>query len=462
VAFLVRLESPVGPRVAPADDGASFFPKGWTARVSQAQPTAAEPEEPEPQGNPFAAGFCGPHDDEGTISLRLTLRGQVRDELNRRIAAMTPEEVDAMMRALDPFIHTGAVPDGVNASNLLMHATLKPDVPPARLLGLADQLIATRQADAYVLVARASAAQLLNKPDVELEAVRAARQALPRDPAVGWALADLLRNTAELDEAIAGLDSYLAADPLPSLTRMRARLIVARDIQRDYRRRTREGVTVLWPPDVLTDTQADAALGAVIDALEGVARLIGAVRRPALTAVIYPGQSEMFAVTCIPNWAGAVYDGTLRLVASPAQVAGVDLEQLRHETTHAQLTPVLPESPHWFQEGLAQVYANPSSRPPAAWAMMVVNRTWIPFESLDGSFHIFDKSRDADLAYTESRALVELMQARGGPNAIARAVQTFKEGEKTMGVLARVTGQREVTGEDLLRYIGQRLTAAGR
>ena len=109
----------------------------------------------------------------------------------------------------------------------------------------------------------------------------------------------------------------------------------------------------MWPPDTLSDTQIDATLRAIIESLDGVARLIGTPRRPTLTAVIYPSRSELFAVTCVPGWVDAVYDGTLRLVAAPEQPSGVGLLQLRHESTHAQLTPALPNSPTWFQEGLA-------------------------------------------------------------------------------------------------------------
>jgi hypothetical protein len=417
----------------------------------------ANAEAPEPAKGFFQDGFCSPAGEDPSVTLHFTLPGELHKELERRLAGLPEDQNQALLSSLDLFVHGRNAPGEAPAS-LVLIALSQRDIPAPRLLALADATASREPDDPWVQVVRAAAADDLGQTKLELDALRRARRGLPRDPAVGWKVAQIQRDTPEVEEAIAGLDAYLAAEPTPRLSRLRARLIVQRDIQHDYLRRARDGVTVLYPPGLLSDAQLDEALGAIADALSGVARLIGFPRRPALTAVIYPGPSEMFAVTCVPHWAQAVYDGTLRLVAVPDQPAGVPLLELRHEATHAQLTPVLPDAPQWLQEGLAQYFSEPEPepKPRRAWQDMLRNRTWIPFESMDGTFFVFDKSRDADLAYGESLALVAFMQARGGNGAVAKAVRLFKAGAKTSAVLAAVTGQSRVTGEDLLAFLAER------
>jgi hypothetical protein len=433
---------------------------GTTAPGSSA--VASDQEEPPPSLDPgaFANGFCAPNGEDGTITIHHTLPRLLAEESDRRLAAMPEAAREEVLGAVDGFVRSGQVPSGLSSTDVLMAASQR-GASPERLLEAAEQASHRDPRDPFLQVAKAIAADRLGQHDVELEAVRRARRGLPKDPALGWTVAVALRDTPALDEAISGLDAYLAVDPLPALARLRARMIVQRHIQRDYRHRTKEGVTLLWPDGVISETQADSILGSIAEALDGAAKFLGVPRRANLMAVAFPSRSEMLAVTCVRGWAGAVYDGTLRLVLTPELPSGVPLEQLRHETTHATLSPAAPRAPLWFDEGVAQVYARQRDRLPL-WRMMLRNRTWIPFGSLDGSFHIFDRPQDADLAYAESQALVELMRDRGGERAIPGAVRDFKEGLPTATVLAHATGQTEVTGEDLLTFLGQRLSAEPR
>jgi hypothetical protein len=288
--------------------------------------------------------------------------------------------------------------------------------------------------------------------DAELHAVRQARQRLPLDPALGWAVAMLTRDSGSLDEAVEGLSVFLAHEASPVLARLRARLEVARDIQRDYQRDQWSGITLLWPPSSLSNTQAHD-IGVEVDrALDEAARLIGKPRRKRLTVVVYPSRSELLAVSCAASWSGAIYDGTLRVVAGSE---GVDLKTVRHETLHAELSPVAGRAPKWFHEGVAQSFAKQEPRT-RTWALMVKNRTWLPFSSLGGSFQVFDNT-DAELAYAQSYAMVELMRELGGDAAISTALAAFQEGADTPVALARACGRNEVTGEDLLDFLERRL-----
>jgi hypothetical protein len=305
----------------------------------------------------------------------------------------------------------------------------------------------------YVQVAIALAAQAQDLQDEKVAALRRAKQRLPDDPALGLAIALATRNDGDQDDAIAGLTAFLAVDPKAGASQFRARLEVQRDIQHGYRRRERDGITVLWPGDAISDREVDEIAVTVDRGLDDAAAFTGTKRRQRLTVVIYPSKSEMLAVSCAQKWTQALYDGTLRLVA---EKGGVDSKMVRHETFHAQVTPSAWQAPKWFQEGAAQSFAGEDTRR-RTWKMMVANRSWIPFSSLEGSFQIFSSSADAELAYAQSLAMVEMMRELGGDRSVATAVSAFQSGADTPTALARACGRPEVTGADLLQFLERRL-----
>ena len=148
--------------------------------------------------------------------------------------------------------------------------------------------------------------------------------------------------------------------------------------------------------------------------------------------VVYADRSELLAVACVPAWTGGLFDGTLRLVASGGAIRA---QPMRHESLHAQLAGVVRGQPRWFDEGLAQVFAEPD-RPHwhGALALLTRNRTYIPFSSLAGSFYAFGGNEEADLAYAQSEAMVRWLIAAQGPGAVAEAVRYFNGGGAPAGL----------------------------
>lgn len=367
----------------------------------------------------FADGFCSKTGGD-RFELRFTLERVIHDFITQS-SPNDAEQIAAMQAALEQ---------------------------PNRLESV--RAIAARWPDS--LAAQAFLAKEAHGEE-RLTALRRARKIAPRDAATGWLIAEETRHSAELDEAIDGLTAYLAKDSIPGISRLRARLEVARSIQQDYQRESRNGVTVLWPAATLTNGQA-AELAATVDrALEEAAKFTGTQRRSKLTVIVYPSRSELLAVTCAPAWAGGIYDGALRLIAAPTP-EGVKPSTVRHETLHAQLTRNSQNSPLWFDEGVAQSFDHRED--PAAWRLMVKNRTWIPFSSLNESFYVFEGS-DVSLAYAQSYAMVELMRDFGGEDAISVAREALAAGADTPTVLAKASRRNEVTGADLLSYLARRL-----
>lgn len=406
---------------APADAGPPVAP----VAVPSAPPTG------------FQDAFCGPAGSEG-VEVRYTLPRLLLGALRGRLA------------------HDAGAVDAADPQ--LLSAVLA-DPPSEHLLWRAHQAALRSLESPLAWVAFAVEAKAMGRADEHLLAVRRARQLLPADPAVGLALAEATRDSADLDEAIEGLSTSLAADPSPGLARWRARLEVQRDIQRDYRRQTRGGVTLLWPGEALSPRDADQLIEVVDRGLDDAAAFTGTTRRRALTVVVYPSRSELLAVSCVATWAGGLYDGTLRVVAAPVD-GGVEATALRHETLHAQLSPVAPLAPRWFHEGVAQAFAH-EREPLKKWSLMVRNRVWVPFSSLSGSFQVFEAQSDASLVYAQSYAMVQLLRDLGGERAIADAVVAFQSGADVPTALARAAHRSEVSSEDLLSFLERRLASRG-
>ncbi len=434
---------PAAADAAPAAAVPAPLAKLPTPAPAQAAPEALPPAPASPPraGPPGAdalrlnAPFCAPGGDE-KVTIRYPLRWALHEELQRRLRQ--PLNVDT----------------GETAA---LHALLLAKAPTAEQFTQARENAERAPGLPWTQAMLAYAAEAAGEPEVQLAALRRLRTWLPQEPGVDWALLTALRESADLGEPLAALDRYLAVDPAPGLQRLRARLAVQHELQRDYHRLSRAGITLLWAPEAITAAQADALLSTVDQSLDGAARLSGTPRRKRLTVVVYPTRSELLAVSCVQSWAGGLFDGTLRLVASADPRLGVRPAALVHEALHAQVSPLGGRAPLWFHEGLAQSFAAEVPEALPYWRLMVKNKSWIPFESLAGTFQVFDSSEDARLAYAESLALVELLREQGGQGAVAEALEAFQEGADTQGALSRALRRTDLRGEELLQFIEGRL-----
>lgn len=380
----------------------------------------------------FQEGFCAPEGDEIARPERMLLR-RLRDEADARRQRAAGFDADE--------------------TALIMTTLTSASLSNEQKLDRAQAFARQHPSSLWSQVIIALVAKAVGQGEVERTALRRVRELSPHDAAAGLAVALATRHSPDLDEAIDGLTDFLAAEPTPALARLKARLEVQRDLQRTYTRRTRRGVTMLWPAEALTSTQADDVLIAIDQALDDAAKRTGSSRRETLTVVVYPGRSELLAVSCVPTWAGGLFDGVLRLVVSE-DALGVRRKTLLHETLHAQLTPFAPQAPKWFHEGVAEAFADERDDARGPWALMVKNKVWVPFESLDGSFTVLN-GPDAQLAYAQSLGMVDFLEATCGPSALAEAIAAFQTGASTAKALARACHRDEVTGAELLDYLAR-------
>jgi hypothetical protein len=281
------------------------------------------------------------------------------------------------------------------------------------------------------------------------DALRRAHANAPDDPAIALWYAFAAKSSPEFREAGAALGRYLAQNPDDArIARLRRRLETQAEIQLGFARLNRYGITLDYPRE-MSRADALAVLRQIDGALVEAADLTGIPLRTELYAVIYQDRSELLAVTCARSWAGGVYDGTLRLVRN--ETGDVDSALIRHETLHASQRNA--PAPAWFKEGVAQYF---ETRGKSSWrrtfAMMVHNHTYIPFDSLVGTFGVFDESFDARLAYDESLAMIQLLVEREGEEGIARAVALLESGTKR----ERLAGALGLTEEALLDMLHRR------
>jgi hypothetical protein len=293
------------------------------------------------------------------------------------------------------------------------------------------------------------------------KALSRARRQDPQSPYLALAYGLAHANAPDLREAIEALDVYLAFTdkrkgeccPMDVAThQMRARLALRRDLQRDFYRLEEKRVVMLANPG-LAKKRARTLIGLVVDSLEEAARVTSTKRRQELTVVVYRDRSELLAVTCSANWAGGVYDGTLRLHSGKFREHSSWNKIIRHESLHAQLGSVLTRIPTWFNEGLAQLVADQfGDRHIDTYEHMLNNRTYIPFMHMFGTFGDFDTWDHAKIAYHQSLAMLALMIDNSSETATGDAVAYLRDGGDPKALMEHVSGKK-LDGQDLLRYL---------
>ncbi len=282
-------------------------------------------------------------------------------------------------------------------------------------------------------------------------ALARAYEAAPNDPAIALAFAHSVLHTLRADRARQALDTYLRAHPKDiASARLRARLGTQHEIEAEHRTVEEGGLALRYPADLLDEGKARALLASVGGALREAAALTDTEQRAQLLTIVYRDRSELLAVTCTPMWAAGVYDGTLRLVFDPSG----DGETMRHEALHAQLGPLLPPQPLWFHEGLAQYFAASGRfRFGRGHRLMLENRTYIPFSSLEGSFFVFDGNADASLAYEQSVAMIHVLVDTLGTSAIPRAVARLRSHPREPNLVAALATPGHIDEHTLLTWL---------
>jgi len=206
---------------------------------------------------------------------------------------------------------------------------------------------------------------------------------------------------------------------------------------------------------------SDGFRGQILAALESdyddLVRDLGTPPRDNILVTLYT-ETGFFDVTQAPNWAGALYDGKLRIPVNGLTSVTSDLARvLKHELVHAFVAKLSGgRCPPWLNEGIAQYLEPKSLSQGHQLALLFKSQQQIPLNVLEGSFMRFNGST-AYVAYSESLAAVSYIVESYGMGDVQRILERLSEGNSTEAALRATIhsdyGQLET---DLTRYLADR------
>jgi hypothetical protein len=156
-------------------------------------------------------------------------------------------------------------------------------------------------------------------------------------------------------------------------------------------------------------------------------------------------------ITRAPAWAGALYDGRIRVPVQGLTAVNEDLSRdLKHELTHsfiAQKTHAVCmalsascaiKAPTWLQEGMAQMMEGRRSGEYAGVLVQIYEQGHVlPLGELEGNWSRMDRDT-AQFAYAWALANVEYIVETNGMGDIERILDRIGAGAATETVLREV------------------------
>lgn len=262
----------------------------------------------------------------------------------------------------------------------------------------------------------------------------------PPDPRAYQLLGELYDRHNDLPRAADYLQKALVLAPYDTVLKAKIE-----KLQRDYRQQETFVRAVTRHFTIQFDGNENRDLyRTVIEILEDAYREVGRALSyypdEAITVILYTAQ-QFQDVTRLPGWAGASYDGKIRLPsAGYERQPDVLRKLLYHEYVHAvihavtrqQMTAVKdtpsPRVPVWLHEGLAQYLEAGSERDRVDAQLRTVaqRQSLIPLSVLEGSFMRFN-SNQASLAYAESLSVVGHLVNRYGLYRVSRLLEALSK-----------------------------------
>ncbi len=145
-----------------------------------------------------------------------------------------------------------------------------------------------------------------------------------------------------------------------------------------------------------------------------------------IPVVLYSGE-QFSDITRSPKWAGATFDGTIRVPMRGAGEKGEDLDRvLAHEFSHALIRSLATRGlPTWLNEGLASVFENEDM----SWATSRMEKVEQPpsLRELTPSFGRMSGGQ-AQLAYAASAIAAKRLLDEAGGAAIASLLRDLGDG----------------------------------
>jgi tetratricopeptide (TPR) repeat protein len=173
-----------------------------------------------------------------------------------------------------------------------------------------------------------------------------------------------------------------------------------------------------------------------------------------ITILLYT-REQFQDVTHSPAWAGAIFDGKIRVPGLGLARDDVAQRIIFHEYTHAAVHDLSQgRAPVWLQEGLAQSNEGTSYSVPDLADLIMKNGGPLPLSDLERGF-LDLPPQQAKLAYAQSYLAVAYLNDAFGPYTQRELLRRLKEGSDIKTALRDTTNQdAEVFFENFKRWVG--------
>lgn len=183
--------------------------------------------------------------------------------------------------------------------------------------------------------------------------------------------------------------------------------------------------------DPRAERLAEGILARVHSAVDSMRSRFGAISGNARFDLELFEEESFGDATGAPPWAGAIFDGIMRIPYPPRALGGgsatIHIERMAvHEVTHAYLNALCGDSiPSWMGEGLAQVAEGRNPQAALSSLSQAFGQQWrrlAPVADLDRPFIRFSDANHVRNLYLASLALTGALEKRHGAGVWRRII----------------------------------------
>lgn len=257
----------------------------------------------------------------------------------------------------------------------------------------------------------------------------------PRLSAASALLGEIAYHQGDLSFAIKTYETALAL--APGNVEMRQKLVTWRSeatVHDNLRALKDDRFTILFDGPA-NGVLAERATTVLRSAFWRIGQALGSYPTDAINVILYTDK-QFHDITGAPEWAGAGFDGQIRMPVAGATQNLREFDRiLTHELTHAMLASIAARNvPAWLNEGLAMYFEGNNAA--ASEKRLAAARAFVPLANLDGGFTGLN-AQQADLAYEMSAFATNALITRIGASNLGFLLQDLDRGHTIDTALQR-------------------------